>query len=244
MRPLLSCALVLIAGCATAPPEGEYIEVLEGSTHVHCRGADLRGPFGPRLGRSAMLQAVGHERSAWAEIEAIALKNGGGEGTCQNISRLWVREKGSSRVVFTQRPGWEGRNGNALEPIDWSPDGGRLLVELHTWTYPTDAIDPVLLMWDARTGQTDQIEIEAPFRERFGSDCALRSRGEGFDSDGRAVVRIEPLHDAANPSCVNEDQLWVLGETAAGAPERLDSAVRSWSRREPPPPREALRVGR
>lgn len=240
MRRLLSLILVLIAGCATAPVEGEYVEVLEGRTRVHCKGADLQGPFGSRLARSTMLQAVGHERSAWAEMEAIALEDGGGEGTCQNISRLWVRENGSSRVVFTQRPGWEGRNGNALEPIDWSPDGARLLVELDTWTYPTDPVDPLLLVWDARTGQTTQIEIATRLRERLGGECAFRSRGEGFSSAGGAVVRIEPVTEATNPSCVEEDQLWVVSENAAAPPERFDSAIRSWSRRGSPPPREAF----
>lgn len=232
--PLLVC---LLAGCATAPAGGKYVEVVEATTRIHCQGVDMQGSFGSRLARSAMLRAGGADRSAWTEVEAIALEDSGGEGTCQNVSRLWIRDGDSSGVVFTQRPGWKGRNGNSLVPIDWSPDGGRLLVELQTWTYPTDPVDPLLLVWDASTGQTEQIDVATRLGSRLGADCVFRVWGEGFDREGRIGVRVEPIAEATDPSCVTEPQLWVFGDLALGTPHRIGSPVPSWSSRENPPPR-------
>lgn len=214
------------AACATAVPESPYIEVIEGTTRVTCRGPGLEGPFGSRLARSPMLVAPAGGRSAWAEVEAVALEDGGGEGTCQNVSRLFVREGETARVVFTQRPGWEGRSGNALDLIDWSPDGSRLLLELHTWTYPTDPPDPLVLVWDARTRQAEAIDLEA-LSGGSAPDCAYRLAARGFDDDGWAVIDLLP-DDVAENACEGSSRWRVspMYTTAETAPE---ATLRRWS---------------
>ena len=231
-------AAALLGACATATPRpGEYLEVLEGTARITCRGTGMDGAFGSRLARSAMLVAPGGARAAWVEIEAQALGVDDDEGTCQNVSRLWIREGGETFVAFVQKPGWEGRNGNAIDLIDWSPDGARLLLELHTWTYPTDPADPTLLVWDARTRAIEQVEAGARLTERFGSGCRFLLRGAGYDSDGAVVFRVETPADAG-ASCVSAGQLWRLAPGDA----RLASHPATPERRgttSAPPPRTA-----
>ncbi|MGH9457285.1 MAG: hypothetical protein ACRD2J_06540 [Thermoanaerobaculia bacterium] len=231
---------IALSGCATAVPVGDYVEVLEGTTRVSCSGADLEGPFGPRLARGAMLVAPGGTRGAWVEVEARALEDGGGEGTCQNVSRLWIDENGAARVAFTQRPGWEGRNGNALDLVDWSPDGSRLVLELHTWTYPTDPADPVLLVWDAATNATEQLLLAPEVHASFGDDCAFRFRGRGFDESGWAIVEVLPREDAAIESCVDSARVWRVQPDGLEVESVAEGTLpRMWSTRTTPPRRSA-----
>lgn len=201
-RPfLLLIAISLSIGCATAddPRRGDWLEVLEGTTRVTCRGADLEGPLGPRLARSDVFVSPDGSRMAWVEVEARALVDGSG-GTCQNISRLYVRDAAGTRVVFLQKPGWEGRNGNALEIIDWSADGNRIVMELFTWTYPTDPMRPLALVWDAATGQTTQVDARLAVAERAGVDCELDLRARGFDAAGNPILSVGPREGCSAPS--------------------------------------------
>ncbi|HUP65992.1 MAG TPA: hypothetical protein VM557_12020 [Thermoanaerobaculia bacterium] len=194
-----------LGGCATLPaPERDgYLEVVEGVSRITCHGSSLDGPFGSRLARSMMLMAPGGERGAWVETEARALIDAGREGTCQNVSTLWVREGASAPfVAFTQQPGWEGTNGNSLRLIDWSEDGKQLLLELQTWTYPTDPVDPILLIYDASTRQVSQLPIAASLQAKYGSDCRARLEGTGFSDAGEVLITVAPFADDSKPSCL------------------------------------------
>lgn len=236
MRPLAFSvvALVLLAGCsATTVQPAPYVEILEGATRVTCHGAELDGVFGSRLARSSMLVSPAGDRAAWVEVEAQAIPVGSDEGSCQNISRLWIREGGARSLAFVQRPGWEGRNGNALDLIDWSPDGTRLLFELHTWTYPTDPLDPTLLLWDARTRALEQVDAGARLGERFGADCRFRVRGKGFTPEGTIVVSAETPGGAA-ASCAEGARLWEAGES--GIVAAPDAPSPRWGSTAVPPP--------
>lgn len=228
-------AAALVTSCASAPsgPAG-FLEILEGSSRVTCRGTGLEGPFGSRLARSAMLVAPSGDRAAWVEIEARALRADSDEGSCQNVSRLWIREGDRTEVAFLQKPGWEGRNGNAIDLVDWSADGSRLLLELHTWNYPTDPVEPTLLVWDSRTRAVEQIDAVTRLAERFGADCALRFVGRGFASDGSIVVGVEAPPDAS-AACAGGAGLWSVSPSSG---EMIPaSAVPSrWSSTAAPPP--------
>ncbi|HVR44711.1 MAG TPA: hypothetical protein VMS56_14855 [Thermoanaerobaculia bacterium] len=240
MRPITALAFVCVlgTGCASVPDGGErYVEVVEGATRIGCRGTDGEGAFGSRLARGPMLVADAGPFAAWVEIEAKALRDGGGEGTCQNVSRLVISGEGATRVPFVQQPGWEGRNGNALELLDWSPDGTRLLLELFTWTYPTDVPDLLLLIWNARSGEIEQPGVNDALLARFGGDCEVRARGVGFTEGGEIVVAIEPTPRSARPGCVAERELRIFRRGSPGELVPAGSArVRAWSTRQPAPP--------
>lgn len=197
---------LFLGGCATVvpSPDGEgYLEVVEGVSRITCHGTTLEGSFGSRLARSMMLMAPGGERGAWVETEARALVDDGREGTCQNVSTLWVREgEGAPFVAFTQQPGWEGTNGNSIRLVDWSEDGKQLLLELQTWTYPTDPVDPLLLIYDASTRQVSQLPIAASLQAKYGSRCRARLEGTGFSDAGEVLITIAPFADDSEPSCL------------------------------------------
>ncbi len=181
----------------------------------------MDGVFGSRMARSAMLVAPGGGRAAWAEVEAHALRVDSDEGTCQNVSRLWIRDGERTAIAFVQKPGWEGRNGNAIDLIDWSQDGSRLLLELHTWTYPTDPVDPTLLVWDAATRSIEQVDAASRLAARFGEGCRYRLRGRGFGPDGAIVFAAEPSPEAER-RCGEPAGLWSIsrdGRTLAPTAE-------------------------
>lgn len=195
------------------------MEVLDGTTRVTCHGSDLAGPFGSRLARGTPLPSPDGRFVAQAEVEAKALAiEDAGEGTCRNVSRLYVTENGRRQLVFTQQPGWEGRNGNALDLVAWSPDGSRLLVELHTWTYPTDPPDPLVFVWDAATRQTAQIASGADLSAQTGGACRVTVHAAGFAADGAPLLRTVP---AAGQECAGGERHWVY---RAGEPPHFEPA--------------------
>lgn len=242
MRHLFAALAALALGCATSTDPAGYLEVREGTTRITCEGSEVGEEFGSRLARGPVLVAPGGARKAWAEVEARALLEPDGDGTCQNVSRLWISDGGAPRAVFEQRPGWEGRNGNSLELIDWSHDGSRLLMELHTWTYPTDPPEPLLLEWSSASGEVEQLEPRSGIASVLDRDCALRVRAEGFTERGETVLRVEPFPDQETPSCVTAAEYWSLNRS--GTTQRLgrDTEVRSWSTPGDLPPLSNSRV--
>lgn len=234
-NPLLAFLTIALlgGGCATTAPSpgGEWVEVLDGTTRVTCHGADLEGPMGPRLARSDVYVSPDGSRRAWVEVEARALVDGDDGGTCQNISRLYVADASGTAVAFTQRPGWEGRNGNALEIVDWSSDGTQLMIELFTWTYPTDPASPLVLVWDAGTSQTRQIDARVAVAARLSQGCVFELRGRGFTDSGLPLLAFSsPTNDpcTGSPGHVIARENGVTIEPLAGTPP----AHRA--RREPP----------
>lgn len=187
--------------------------------------------MGPRLARSEVFVSPDGSRRAWIEVEARALVDGDETGTCQNISRLYVADASGARIAFTQRPGWEGRNGNALEIVDWSSDGRQILMELFTWIYPTDPASPLVLVWDAATSQTRQIDARRAVRARTGEGCAFDLRGRGFTDAGLPVLAVTSPPE--NP-CGNAPALVVTGDDGVTVEPFSGAAPVLRSRREPP----------
>jgi hypothetical protein len=238
MRPfnllLVFLTIALLGGgCASTvpPPEGGWIEVLDGTTRVSCHGADLEGPLGPRLARSDVYVSPDGSRRAWVEVEARALVDGDDGGTCQNISRLYVADASRIEVAFTQRPGWEGRNGNALEIVDWSSDGTQIIMELFTWTYPTDPARPLVLVWDARTSQTRQIDARVAVAARLSQGCAFELRGRGFTDAGLPVLEVSSPTD---DPCAGSMRHVVARENGATIEPLSGTPPAHRARREPP----------
>lgn len=187
--------------------------------------------MGPRLARSDVYVSPDGSRRAWVEVEARALIDGDDGGTCQNISRLYVADASGTAVAFTQRPGWEGRNGNALEIVDWSADGTQLMMELFTWTYPTDPASPLVLVWDAGTAQTRQLDARGAVEARLRQGCAFELRGRGFTDSGLPLLSVSsPAENACpgSPGHVIARDNGVIVEPLTGTPPALRA------RREPP----------
>jgi hypothetical protein len=231
--PALLAIAFLLGGCAaTAPsPATQWVEVLDGTTRVTCHGADLEGPMGPRLARSEVYVSPEGSRRAWVEVEARALIDGDDGGTCQNISRLYVADASGTVVAFTQRPGWEGRNGNALEIIDWSSDGSQLMMELFTWTYPTDPARPLVLVWDAKTSETRQLDARAAVEARLSQACAVELGGAGFTDSGFPLLTISS--PAGNP-CAGSLRHVIARENGVSVEPLTGTPPAHRARREPP----------
>jgi hypothetical protein len=225
--------IALLGGCVstTLSPGREWVEILDGTTRVTCHGEDLEGPMGPRLARSEVYVSPDGSRRAWVEVEARALVDGNDGGTCQNISRLYVSDASGTAVAFTQRPGWEGRNGNALEIVDWSSDGTQLMMELFTWTYPTDPASPLVLVWDAKTSQTRQIDARVAVEARLSQGCAFDLGGAGFTDSGFPILTISSPTE--NP-CAGPNRHVIARENGVAVEPLTGTLPAHRARREPP----------
>jgi hypothetical protein len=231
---------VLVHGCASSPPAPPvdakpYIEVTSRTARLSCEGRASGEPFGSRLGRSAVLVAPVSGRRGYAEVMATATEWSDGARDCRNLSRLHVAEPGGDYgVAFEQNPGAEGQTGNSIELMDWSPDGERLLMELTLWTYPTDVVNPLIVLYDARTNIVRQLPIYQLLKERYPGKCFLELRALGFTPEGGVVVSAGPLSrtfSSAGPSCTTDRVLWMYheGEEAIEALP-LTYPMRKWAR--------------
>ncbi|HVT44338.1 MAG TPA: hypothetical protein VMT00_08105 [Thermoanaerobaculia bacterium] len=231
MRRLTTLATLLATACVSGPQLPPMrvttlpiVERLAQTERLDCHGTSGNGEFGSRYGRSAILRSDDGARAAYTEVEAIATSwNEGETRACRNISRLWVSSGGSEwRKAFEQNPGAEGRNGNSLRIVDWSPDGGSLLLELQTWTYHVDQENPLILVHELDSGRTIHTGIEALLRERHGGDCDMALEPIGFSPEGDVVVRTVPGGKRfARPPCTDETTIWrydVAGERIEAMP--------------------------
>jgi hypothetical protein len=214
----------LVHGCASSPPSPPvdarpYIEVTSRTARLSCQGRGGES-FGSRLGRSAVLVAPVGGRRAYAEVIATATEWSDGARDCRNLSRLYVAEPGGDyRMAFEQNPGAEGQTGNSIELLDWSPDGERLLIELMLWTYPTDVVNPLIVVYDARTSMVRELPIYPLLKEKYPGKCFVELRALGFTPEGGVVVSAGPLtrtYSFATPNCTTDRVLWMYhqGEEA------------------------------
>jgi hypothetical protein len=217
MRVVTAVIALLAAACATAPADPVWVEVTETTTRLNCWGEPAGGTFGSRIARSPLFVSPDGRRSAWSEVRALAVTGRASDmRACQNISTLMVAEGGGAyQSAFQQRPGAEGRNGNSLTIVDWSPDSRFLLVELATWTYPTDRDNPLLLVYDGVTRQVADLDAAEAVTRTFGRACRTAFSAGGFTSDGRVVVRLRPSESPPpqTTQCVGSELLFVVDRT-------------------------------
>ncbi len=204
-----AAALLLLGmGCRTIAPAPT---ASSRTSYLTCE--DSTGRSGYRLARSNVLISPDGTRRARAEVEALPLQNEIRDSlACQNISRILVSTPGTGeRQVFAQNPGGEGKNGNGVKLIDWSPDGQRLLFALYTWLYPNQVDPPLAVVYNASSGTVDAIEVASLLRRRIAGDCSLQIEIAGFTPDGRIVVRSAPgVRSGQEEPCRVAPTLWLV----------------------------------
>ena len=106
-----------VSGQATAGSDSKYTRSPKNTYFIDC------GPMPPYASHSAhspVLVSPDRKRSAFAQASARWA-----DGTCVNISKIYVAERGRGyQVVFLQVPTVT-LLGNGVRLIDWSKDGAR-----------------------------------------------------------------------------------------------------------------------
>lgn len=226
----LPTTLFLLAMLLTACRSGDFTEraaIIGDPSTVTCepRGG---GDFRSQLVRSPVLLSRSGDHRAYAEVEAIALHDPvGGNRSCQNVSRLYVSESASGpfRLLFTQNPGGEGRNGNSLRLVDWSPDDSRLLAELYTWIYPNQIGNPLVLEVDLRDGSVSATDVDKRVRARLDEPCSFAIDVVGYSPEGTVVIRTAPAPPSLEgPPCEIDPTHWLVHERE----ETLEALPPGW----------------
>lgn len=231
---LLPAIVLLLAGCVTTASDGflDVIEVTDETTRLSCWDGMADGSFGSRIGRSGVVVGpTGHR--AYTEVHALALAGRTPDmRSCQNISTLYLATgpEGEFRPLFQQRPGGEGRNGNSITIVDFSPDGSRIMANLDTWTYRTEIDSPLVIVLDIEGQRTGKLDAAAAVRQRFGDDCSFHIEGAGFADDGSPLIRITPPagRDDGEP-CVAQPLLARYNVAMRTVDLAHGDALRRWS---------------
>jgi hypothetical protein len=164
------------------------------------QSATLRSPDG-RLGAYVVAKAT---------FDRQAAKNPETKHECWNTSQVFVNQAGSTspRMVFA----FGSRNepselGNGIELADWSKDGRYLAAALHKWAYFSDWFHFDLLVYDSKSKQMLQPNVEEMFSKRTGKQCAIELRAIGFDVDGVTPV-IGAWDNPEEEACLEERGIW------------------------------------
>jgi len=218
---LLIVAAPLLAGQTTTPA----VRTANDTSYVNC-GADAATS---RTVRSDVFTSPDGKRRAYTQVSATPIRPSP-ERTlprCINNSRLFVANGGGEfEVVFLQEPS-DTETGNALQVVDWSSDGRRLLLELAQWQYESPGVTRAPVIYQADYGVFQQPDLASSFRKEFGLECSLRVHVVGFSSENQVVIETEPLAPEeeevlAVPSCSRKKSQWVLnvaGESLRPLPE-------------------------
>lgn len=174
-------------------------------------------PFGSRFARSPVLTSPDGTYRAYAEVEAIAFEPFNKERyrgpLCANTTRLFVfrsTEREPRLVYFHEPTAWE--LGNGIRLVDWSKDGSALLLELVTWQYESEGVAKSLLLYVPEFGIFHRRDFSPIFAKRHGKDCGVHIELEGFDPDGKVILKTGPVdadeEEMGVESCVSKVGRW------------------------------------
>ncbi|HTQ59508.1 MAG TPA: hypothetical protein VMI32_04750 [Candidatus Solibacter sp.] len=171
-----------------------------------------------RLGHSPIISSTAGSR-AYAEVEATAFSPKYQETytgpLCENISRLFLAgpEESEFKLAYSQAPP-DIADGNSLKLIDWSPDGGYLLMERTIWKYESEGDYTDIVLFNVSSGAAIAPDLPKILEARFGKDCWSSNSVVGFTPEGNVVVAVSPLEDEyyneGATSCVKQRTLIAL----------------------------------
>lgn len=174
-----------------------------------CFGDGEDAAYGTRVARTPVLAAPDGGFRAYAEVEALAFSEEyGPEPGCVNYSRLHLAQgSGGFELVLLLSP-FAGLSGNSIRLVDWSPDGGRLLLETEMWAYGSEFDNPDILVLYAARRYFEALDMGEALRRQFDRGCFLLWRALGFLADGAVAVETQPAGELYGPSCEERPSRW------------------------------------
>jgi hypothetical protein len=204
-----------------SPRDTEYVERPDNTYWVTCGE-----PARKVIARSQTLIAPRSRASAFVRVTASP------DGMCSNRSELLVRRRGdrSFRVVHTVTPS-EFRRGNGLKPVDWSPGGRYLVLDLIEWQYGSDSpVDRNVVLYDSTQNQVRVVDTDHVF-EGEPKDCLTEVRALGFRDEAAIMVRVksQPFYEVTeeepvNPKCRTYTRTFEISLDGSGA-RQIDGNV-------------------
>jgi hypothetical protein len=184
--------------------------------------------IGSKRSSTSVLVSPDRRYRAYAESEAVASKPiDSSIAECQNTSTLFVSgpNSGRFRAVLVVKPSPE-TLGNSLDPIDWSPNGHRLLLTQGSWQWGSDAGGTMVRIYDAESeGLSREFFVEKAFGKYVGKNCAGVFQPLGFSAKGEVAVTAAPFFEVGEDkpvkeSCVQQEGAWLM-DTAIGTVRQL-----------------------
>jgi dipeptidyl aminopeptidase/acylaminoacyl peptidase len=203
--------------------------------------ADSTGKLtGSHKSRTSVLFSPDGRYQAYAESDAIASPNAGGE-ECQNTPKLFVAGPKSEdfHVVLVVKPIRE-RHGNSIDLVDWSPTGHRLLFMEGEREWGSDLFGSMTRIYEADSSMlSSDALVDGVFLKAMGRHCVAILRPASFSPSGNPIIGTGPYFDVGEDSpekdsCVTKEGLWLV-DTANSTARSLsdDYKVRHYGKKSP-----------
>ena len=153
-------------------------------SYLSCWQGRDQTDFGSRQQRTAIL--VSHTGAkAFGTVVATASST----GSCQNTTTLFASD-GKTEPENVYRVSREGtQDGNGIRLVAWSPSGRKLLAEITTWAYGSDAgLGKLLLVYDTVTKHASELTVFPQLIAALGEKCDLQVSAMRWISDGEVLV--------------------------------------------------------
>lgn len=131
---------------------------------------------------------------------------------CENTTKLYIAKPNENefKVVYTTSEG----GGNGIRLVSWSPSGEKLLAEVTSWAYESDAgFGFIPLIYDSSSNSAKEIQtMDKTLMRLLGSACSFEDHVRGWRTDERLLVRVSPsfgVDEDEDSSCVKEPRLFL-----------------------------------
>lgn len=194
--------------------------------------------IGSQLVRTHFFVSPGGRYRAYVDVEAVASKSKtSSDWDCASTSRLFLAAVDQPfREVLVVAPTSDAM-GNSLGIVDWSPDGRTLLVAQGVFQWGSDFGTSFVRFYNAESGAISDPElVDAAFRARAGTTCAVVIEPRGFSEYGQFVLKASPFfmmgeEKPEEDSCVKEQGLWLFDSaTRKLVPLREDYKVQRYGK--------------
>lgn len=189
----LALSLVLTAAARDQPRNAYDV------SYLSCWQGRDNTDFTSRQERTAVLASRIGAKAFGAVVASAA-----GTGSCQNTTTLFASDgKTAPSNVYQVTP--EGtQDGNGIRLVAWSPSGRKLLTEITSWAYGSDAgLGKLFIVYDVVTMHASELPVNPMVAKALGDKCDFDVSAARWISDSEVLLRARrhPYEPDGDPNC-------------------------------------------